>query len=76
MLESIVAAVNKRFKDAFNDRELKLAALLRPKIKLSWLLWVDSNKRAEFLEDEEWLIEFLETKFYLSMKKILIPLGE
>ncbi len=52
MLREILKGIEKRFGSYFNDRELKLAAILHPRFKLHWLPDEQKASHEEFLRDE------------------------
>jgi hypothetical protein len=52
MLREILKGIEKKFGSYFNDRELKLAAILHPRFKLHWLPDEQKASHEEFLRDE------------------------
>jgi hypothetical protein len=52
MLREILKGIEKRFGSYFNDRELKLAAILHPRFKLHWLPDEQKASHEEFMRDE------------------------
>ena len=52
MLDLIFKAIDKRFGDFFQDRELKLASMLHPRFKLNWVEVDERANAEEFFREE------------------------